>query len=159
MVKPFAFSVLLLAALAGGARAAAPPSQAAYVLQKDGRGNAVFIYPRLFDFLDETDTTGAPIGTPHPISQHEPLPTQDIGNKGYNFAGVPAPMTPGTLYSPSAGLGLVCTQAGNISLVTGGYTWVIPIGITTNGPILLGLSVTEINVAGTTAACTYLALN
>lgn len=85
--------------------------------------------------------------------------TSDPNNASYGASGAPVAMTVGTTYTAARGIQLVCTVAGNVSLQVGGVADVIPVAVTSSGPLVLPYAVTAVNSSGTTATCTYLNLN
>jgi hypothetical protein len=90
-----ALSVLLLGLLLSPPALAKPPPSGAYVVAPSGdsaNGSIQF-------WIDETDTTLNPWGTPHPVSTSEPLPVAIVsgGTGGGSTGGsVTAPGTNGT---------------------------------------------------------------
>jgi hypothetical protein len=90
-----ALSVLLLGLLLSPPALAKPPQSGAYVVSPSGdsaNGSIQF-------WIDETDTTLNPWGTPHPVSTSEPLPVAIVsgGTGGGSTGGsVTAPGTNGT---------------------------------------------------------------
>ena len=125
----------------------------------------------VINWLDQTNTTGSPGGTPVPACQGAPLPVQIIGGGGASgtvsqgaagsaawpvadnnsaaYQGVVA-LTPGssTPATPARGLGFICTAAGTLTLaLANGSSMAFPIAASPNLQTL-GFAVTGVALSG-----------